>query len=127
MTFADAPVVRRAASWHQLNLDEWNHLTPRTQTRAKVTALVVLTVLAFHYSLASLLQTVGADTPLAYVGLVPLLAGGLAWVNRVPARPEPQIHDRQLDYTIGLPLVALSVLAEVVLPASKSPNEGDAS
>ncbi|HMK62924.1 MAG TPA: exosortase/archaeosortase family protein [Acidimicrobiales bacterium] len=117
MTFADAPVVRRAASWHQLNLDEWNRLTPRTQTRAKVTALVVLTVLAYHYSLASLLQTVGADTPLAYVGLVPLLAGGLAWVNRVPARPEPQIHDRQLDYTIGLPLVALSVLAEVVLPA----------
>ncbi|HMK64098.1 MAG TPA: hypothetical protein VK386_10795, partial [Acidimicrobiales bacterium] len=117
MTIADVPVVQRATGWHQSNLEEWNRLAPRTQTRVKVTALVALTVLAYHYSLFSLLQFVGADTPLAYVGLVPLLAGGLAWVNRHPKRPEPQIHDRQLDYSIGLPLVGLSVVAAVALPA----------
>ncbi len=116
MTFADAPLMRQATNWHQANLDEWNGLSSRTQSAVKVTALVAATVIAFHYSLTSLLQTIGLDTPLAYVGLVPLLAGGLAWLNRAPRQAEPPIHDRQLDYIVGLPLVVLAVLAEVLLP-----------
>ena len=87
-----------------------------TRTRAKIGALVVVTVVAYHYSLASLVQTIGLDTPLAYLGFVPLLAGGLAWLNRYPRVAEPAIFDRQLDYIIGLPLVAIAVLAQVVLP-----------
>jgi len=85
--------------------------------RCKIVALVGLVCLAYHYSLLSLLQTIGLDTPLAYVGLVPLIAAGLAWVNRKPRRLEPPIHDRQLDYIIGLSLVATAVVAAVVLPA----------
>jgi exosortase len=78
---------------------------------------VVVVGVAYHYSLASLLQTVGLDTPLAYVGLVPFIAAGLAWVNRRPRAFEPAIHDRQLDYIIGLSLVSAAVVAAFVLPA----------
>ena len=97
-------------------MGEWDALERRTQTCWKVAALVVVVVIAYHYSLASLLQTIGLDTPLAYVGLVPLLAAGLAWVNRAPRVSEVPIHDRELDYFIGLVLIAVAVLGGVVLP-----------
>ncbi|HYA67959.1 MAG TPA: exosortase/archaeosortase family protein, partial [Acidimicrobiales bacterium] len=87
-----------------------------TQTTAKVLVLVGATVIAFHYSLTSLIQTVGLDTPLAYVGLVPFLAAGLAWIKRAPRVSEPPIHDRQLDYFIGTPLVVAPMIGAVVLP-----------
>ena len=86
MSTLDTPVVRQATGWYQASLDEWNGLVPRTQVRAKVVVLVAVTVIAYHYSLYSLVQTIGLDTPLAYVGLVPLIAGGLALFNRYPRR-----------------------------------------
>ena len=116
MSTLEAPVLRQANGWYQASLDEWNGLAPRTQVRAKIVFLVAVTVVAYHYSLYSLLQTIGLDTPLAYVGLVPLIAAGLALFNRYPRRPEPPINDRQLDVTLGVPLVAVAVLAGLVLP-----------
>lgn len=116
MSSADVPVLSPALRWHRATVAEWDALEPRTQTRCKVVALVVVVVIAYHYSLASLLQTIGLDTPLAYVGLVPLLAAGLAWINRAPCASEPPIHDRELDYGIGLVLIAVAVLGGVVLP-----------
>jgi len=76
--------------------------------------------MAYRYSLESLLQTVGFDTPLAYVGLVPLIAGALAVMRRNPIRPEPPIADRQLDYIIGLPLIAVAMAINLVLPGQQS-------
>lgn len=116
MPTADSALLRPALNWHQASLAEWNALDARTRTAAKVVALVGFTVLAFHYSLISLVQTIGLDTPLAYVGLVPFMAAGLVWVNRAPRASEPPIHDRQLDYIIGLPLVVGATVAAVVLP-----------
>jgi exosortase/archaeosortase family protein len=91
-------------------------LDSSTQACLKVLAVVGLTVAAFHYSLSSLLQTLGYDTPLAYVALVPVMAVGLAWIHRVPRAVEPPIHDRQLDYILGLPLIIGTVIAAFVLP-----------
>jgi exosortase/archaeosortase family protein len=73
-------------------------------------------VLAYHYSLSTLLQSLNLDTPLAYIGLVPLIALGLAAVRSRPNRPEPAIHDRQLDYIVGLPLLGIAVGINVLLP-----------
>jgi exosortase/archaeosortase family protein len=98
-------------------LERWDALSDVVQTRIKVLSLVGMVVVAFHYSLSSLLQTLNYDTPLAYVGLVPIIALGLAWIHRVPRVVEPPIHDRQLDYILGLPLVAGSVIAAFVLPS----------
>jgi exosortase/archaeosortase family protein len=98
-------------------LERWDALGDVTQTRIKVFSLIGIVVAAFHYSLSSLLQTLGYDTPLAYVGLVPIIALGLAWIHRIPRVVEPPIHDRQLDYILGLPLVAGSLIAAFVLPS----------
>jgi exosortase len=113
----ESPILGRAVNWHRSTLSEWDALDDRTQTTAKALALVGVTVVAFHYSLISLLQTIGLDTPLAYVGLVPLIAAGLAWINRAPRVSEPAIHDRQLDYIVGLPLVGAATVASLVLPS----------
>lgn len=117
MSVAEFPILSPAVRWRSSTLAEWGALEPRTKTISKVAALVLVTVIAYHYSLVSLLQTIGLDTPLAYVGLVPLLAGGLAWMNRMPRAPELALHDRQLDYSIGLLLIGVAVLAGVALPA----------
>lgn len=116
MSTTEFPLLSPAASWRRATVAEWDALDVRTRTGAKVVVLVLVTVIAFHYSLSSLVQTVGLDTPLAYVGLVPFLAAGLAWINRTPWTREVPIHDRQLDYIIGLPLVGVALVAGVVLP-----------
>jgi exosortase len=117
MTFTEMPVIGPAVGWQQAGRAEWERLTPRTQTRAKFGILVLATLAAYHYSIGSLARTLGSDTPLAYLGLVPVLALGLAWVKRRPNAYEPPIHDRQLDYSIGLPLIIIPLIASYVLPA----------
>ena len=58
-------------------------------------AMVILAiVVAYHNSLLSLTRNLAADTPLAYLGLVPLIALGLAYVQTRRRRWEPDIHDR---------------------------------
>jgi exosortase/archaeosortase family protein len=116
MTLITLPLVKQARSWRLEVTARWEALSVRTQTQCKALFLCVFVVAAYHYSLESLLQTVGFDTPLAYVGLVPFLAAGLAWLRRRPAVAEPPIHDRQLDYIIGVPLIFLAALMDFVLP-----------
>lgn len=95
----------------------WVSLTASEQAKIKVVGLFSLVCVAFHYSLTSLTGTIGYDSPLAYIALVPLFSVVLAWMNRVPRNAEPYIHDRQLDYILGLPMMALALLACFILPA----------
>lgn len=117
MSSTESPILTPATRWHRATLAEWYALDERTRTTYKVMLLIVVTVIAYHYSITSLVQTVGLDTPLAYVGLVPLIACALGWFNRTPRRTEPSIHDRQLDYTLGLSLLGAAVLGQAVLPS----------
>lgn len=96
--------------------DRWRSTPPRTKTTARVAALLGMVLVAYHYSLASLLQSLGLETPLAYVGLTPVMALGLAALRARPTRPEPAIHDRQLDYILGIPLLATAVGVNLVFP-----------
>jgi exosortase/archaeosortase family protein len=79
--------------------------------------LVVVVAIAYNYSLTTLLQSAGQDTPLAYVSLVPAIALALAGIRARPMKPEPPIHDRHVDYTIGLPLMAAAIAVNVLLPS----------
>lgn len=116
MSISTLPIVQ-TASVRRLDLvRRWDDASALTKTRVKVGVLVVSVFAAYHYTLSSLLQTIGFDTPLAYIGLVPLLALGLAWVRRQPRTAEPPIHDRQLDYLIGVPLIAAAMVMAYVLP-----------
>ncbi len=83
-------------------------------------ALVLGTVLmAYRTSLATLFEAMRLDTPVAHVALVPFIALALAIACRTND-PGPAIHDRQLDWIIGLALCAGAMLANIVLPARLS-------
>jgi exosortase/archaeosortase family protein len=79
--------------------------------------LIGVVAVAYNYSLATLLQSAGQDTPLAYVSLVPAIALALAAIRARPLKPEPAIHDRHVDYTIGVPLMATAIAINVLLPS----------
>ncbi|MGZ6911579.1 MAG: exosortase/archaeosortase family protein [Acidimicrobiia bacterium] len=85
-------------------------------TAWRVAALLLLVTIAYHYSLQTLIRTVKVETPLAYLGLVPIIALALAVSRRAPAASEPAIHDRQLDYIIGVPLLVSALAINLLLP-----------
>lgn len=82
-------------------------------------ALTALVLAAFSYSLTSLGRGLRLDTPLAYLGLVPLLSVALM-VARLRSASGPPIHDRQIDWIVGLPLIAVALLVSVKLPGQMS-------
>jgi exosortase/archaeosortase family protein len=51
---------------------------------------------------------------------VPAIALALAALRARPMRPEPAIHDRQVDYIVGLPLIAGALAANLLLPGRLS-------
>jgi exosortase/archaeosortase family protein len=95
----------------------WSQTSPRTRVSLQVGLLVLVVAIAYNYSLTTLLQSANQDTPLAYVSLVPAIALALAAIRARPAKPEPDIHDRHVDYTVGLPLIAAAISVNVLLPS----------
>jgi exosortase len=86
----------------------------------RAAALLVAVLLAYHYSLATLLRGIGLETPLAYLALVPVIALILAWV-RLTREPAPiPIHDRQVDYIVGVTLLAIAMAVAILAPPSLS-------
>jgi exosortase/archaeosortase family protein len=86
----------------------------------RLTACLVAIAGAYHYSLMTLVRALGLETPLAYLGLVPIMALGLALLRARPAVDEPTIHDRQVDVIVAIPLLAAAVLIVTALPARLS-------
>ncbi len=80
--------------------------------------LLALVWLAYHYSVAALITSLSLQTPLAYLGLVPLIALALGWyrLSRQPALLP--IHDRQVDYIVGLALILVAGMIAIVVPAT---------
>jgi hypothetical protein len=89
--------------------------TPR-RLALRVTLLIGVCAGAYHYSLATLLGGVGTPTPVAWLGLAPATSLLVAAVCGPPAPNEPDIHDRYLDYIVGIPLLASALTVVVVLP-----------
>lgn len=102
----------RPASRTVRNPIDWN-------TTLRVTAALVIIMAAYRVSLITLFQSMRLDTPLAHLALVPFIAIGLALVVR-HRDAGPQIHDRQLDWIVGLFLCTVALIANVVLPARLS-------
>ena len=88
----------------------------RLRLPVRAILLVLVVAAAYHYSLDTLVRGLTLQTPLAYLALVPVVAAALAWV-RLAREPAPlPIHDRHLDYIVGLSLVGLAVVIAVVAP-----------
>lgn len=120
--YAPTPSTRRAAlkNWQDTWRRRWTDASQTTRTWIQVGVLVGAVLIAYNYSLSTLLQTVDQQTPLAYISLVPLIALALAAVRARPLKPEPPIYDRQVDYTVGIPLVLAAVAINELLPARMS-------
>ena len=88
----------------------------RLSDRGRLIFVLVAVLFAYHYSLRTLLSTLSLDSPLAYLGLVPFMALGLALVRGLPRDGEPDIHDRQIDIIIGVPLMASALAIMLFLP-----------
>jgi exosortase/archaeosortase family protein len=86
----------------------------------RAAAAIGLVVVAFHYSLATLIGTVKDQTPLAYLGLVPIIALLLAAAMLHEEYHEPSIHDRQVDYIIGIPLLLAALALNIFMPVRMS-------
>ena len=86
----------------------------------RTAAALGLVLLCYWTSLWSLLRGVTVDTPLAYLGLVPVIAAGLGYTMARPRADEPEIHDRHIDRIVGVPLIAAALVALVLLPARMS-------
>ena len=109
-----------AIRWRHYAQQRWHEAPARVRTTIQMTVLLVVVVVAYNYSLSTLIQNAGLETPLAYVSLVPAIALALAAVRARPAQPEPAIHDRQVDYIVGIPLVAAALVANLLLPGKLS-------
>jgi exosortase/archaeosortase family protein len=107
-------------SWQEKWQQRWTDASQTTRTRIQVGVLIGAVLIAYNYSLSTLLQTVNQQTPLAYISLVPAIALALAAVRSRPLKPEPPIHDRQVDYAIGIPLILTAVAINEFLPARMS-------
>jgi exosortase/archaeosortase family protein len=87
---------------------------------ARAGLALTLIAIAYHYSIGTLLRSLTLATPLAYLGLVPGIALALALLRAVPGPEEPNIHDRQLDYIVGFPLLLMALLVAWALPIQQS-------
>jgi exosortase/archaeosortase family protein len=90
------------------------------RTRFIRPALALAIVLAaYRVSFSTLFDLMRLDTPLAHLALVPFISLGLAVALRNRSAGPP-IHDRQLDWIVGLFLMLVAFVAGVVLPARLS-------
>jgi hypothetical protein len=87
----------------------------------QVAVILGATGIAFKASLLSLASGFPGHPALGALGLVPLIALllGLGIAIRRP-RPEPDIHDRYLDYILGLALLGAATAAMWFLPGAMS-------
>jgi hypothetical protein len=110
--------IRRAAIGA---LAQARYLVPFGIVVEAVFACAVVAV-AYGFALTGLLRSVFLPSPTAYVGLVPLVALGLMIARAQAPHYEPSIRDRYVDYAIGLPLLACSLVLLLLFPAHASPR-----
>jgi exosortase/archaeosortase family protein len=75
-----------------------------------------LVLAAYRHSLAVLVDGLGGQTPLAYLGLVPLVVLGVCLVRGRPGTGELRLPHRQVDWMVGVPLLAGAELVAWILP-----------
>ena len=77
----------------------WSEDTRKVAGRTAIALLAVL--VCYHTSLWTLMRGLTVDTPLAYLGLVPIIAAVLGYALARPSINEPNIHDRHIDRIVG--------------------------
>jgi exosortase/archaeosortase family protein len=94
----------------------WVGLDATSRTAVQLSLVLGGTLVAYPYSLLTLIEQLDVQSPLAYVGLVPVFALALAGAYAQPKPNEPDIYDRQLDYIVGVPLLLAAAAITILLP-----------
>ena len=96
----------------------WRGWAVRNRTLLSAVALGAAAILAYHFTLLSLVDYLRLDTPLAYLPLLPLFTVWTIYVRIQQHRgaTEP-IRDRQVDFLVGVPLVLLAIVLVTAVPA----------
>ena len=92
----------------------------RLEVMAAALVAVAYLVGAYRYTLTLLLRGVATEPTLAWLVVVLPLAALLAAYHARPGSQEPAIHDRQLDYLVGVPLLVAALAVVVLLPRQLS-------
>ncbi|MFN2582103.1 MAG: DUF4328 domain-containing protein [Candidatus Dormibacteria bacterium] len=102
--------TEQAWQWVKRNPDAW-----------PAAAIIAATLIAYHFTLASMFDFLRLDTPLAYLPLLPLFCVGIAVVTwrRYANAPRP-IQDRQIDFLVGIPMVVVALLFITLAPVIAS-------
>lgn len=98
-------------------LRRYYDLHPIYRLMVRWTLILVLTGIAFHRSIASLIDTTRAGSLGGYVWTVPMAAVLVAITVSRRARNELPIHDRQTDIIVGVMGLGMAVLIQGVLVA----------
>jgi exosortase/archaeosortase family protein len=122
MQTANLSFGRSLRAWRDQARATWVGFDPTTRTAVQLSLVLGGTLVAYPYSLLTLVQQLDVQSPLAYVGLVPLFALALAAAYVKPKPNEPDIYDRQLDYIVGVPLLAVAAVITILLPHHMSAN-----
>ncbi|MDQ2933734.1 MAG: exosortase/archaeosortase family protein [Chloroflexota bacterium] len=85
-------------------------------------AVVGIVILAYPFSMFSLAKSLTLQTPLAFLGLVPPIALVLGWIRIRREPPMRPIHDRQVDYIIGLAFLGAAVAIASLMPLEMGPT-----
>ena len=99
--------VRSFQAWAQAR---WVATLPKTRTAVQMAAFLGIVVVAYNYSLTTLLQLADLNTPFAYVSLVPLISLMLAFMHARPraggagdSRSPDRLHHRYSPDGRGVP------------------------
>ena len=116
MQIAHVSLSAPLRAWREQERAWWASLDATSRTVVQLSLVVGGTLVAYHYSLLTLLEQLDVQSPLAYVGLVPVFALALAVAYMTPKAGEPNIYDRQIDYIVGVPLLAVAAAITMLLP-----------
>src|SRR5579864_3186867 len=102
-------------------LERSTHYVKRHRDAWPAVGIVVATLVAYHFTLASLFDFLRLETPLAYLPLLPIFCVGIAVVtaNRYRYAKKP-IMDRQIDFLVGIPLIIVALLLITLAPVIAS-------
>jgi exosortase/archaeosortase family protein len=83
--------------------------------------IVIATLVAYHFTLASLFDFLRLETPLAYLPLLPIFCVVIAAITvRRYADAERPIVDRQIDVIVAVPLIIVALLMITLEPVIAS-------
>lgn len=116
-SLARAGIWRRRSAW----AERLRHFAARNRQAWPAVAIIVATLIAYHFTLASLFDFLRLDTPLAYLPLLPLFCIGIGVVTarRYEYGTRP-IRDRQIDLLVGVPMVGVALLLITLAPVIAS-------